>query len=129
MLDKELSLKLSLDEIIDEGFDYERKIMENLFRFSNYIGVKHFKVIFLHKNLSEDIIKEFVRRNENVLFHISSKITTNDCTAWFVISKEKSEHKFITYRYKYIGNILNGLPKFFEVAKTLKEKNENSNRR
>ena len=128
MLDKELSLKLSLDEIIDEGFDYERKIMENLFRFSNYIGVKHFKVIFLHKNLSEDIIKEFVRRNENVLFHISSKITTNDCTSWFVISKEKSEHKFITYRYKYIGNILNGLPKFFEVAKTLKEKNKSVNK-
>ena len=130
MLNKELSLKLSLDEIIDEGFDYERKVMENLFRFSNYIGVKHFKVIFLHKNISEDLIKEFVKRNENVLFHISSKITTTDCTAWFVISKELSnEPKFITYRYKYIGNILNGLPKFFEVAKTLKEKNENSNSR
>ena len=129
MLERELSLKLSLDEIIKEGFDYERKVMENLFRFSNYIGVKHFRVIFLHKDVSIERINEFVERNENVLFHITSKITSKDCNAWFVIEKEKSEHKFLTYRYKYIGNILNGLPKFFEVAKTLKEKNENSNHR
>ena len=129
MLDKELSLKISLDEIIEEGFDYERKVMENLFRFSNFIGVKHFKVIFLHKDIPSEKINDFVSRNENVLFHISSKITKNDCTSWFVIEKKKSEHKFLTYRYKYIGSILSGLPKFFEVAKTLKEKNENSNNR
>ena len=129
MLDKELSLKLSLDEIIEEGFDYERKVMENLFRFSNYIGVKHFKVIFIHKNISEKKINEFVERNENVLFHINSKITTKECTAWFIIENKRKEHKFLTYRYKYIGNILNGLPRYFDVVKTLKEKNEDSNRR
>tara|TARA_Y100001938_G_scaffold148308_1_gene231603 strand:- start:62 stop:433 length:372 start_codon:yes stop_codon:yes gene_type:complete len=123
-MDKELSLKISLDEILEEGFDYERKVMENLFRFSNYIGVKHFKVVFLHKNVSTEKINKFVERNENVLFHINSKITKNDCTTWFIIEKEKTEHKFLTYRYKYIGSILNGLPRFFEVAKTLKEKNE-----
>ena len=129
MLDKELSLKISLDEIVVEGFDYERKVMENLFRFSNYIGVKHFKVIFLHKDISSKEIEDFVSLNENVLFHISSKITKNDCTAWFVIEKKKSEHKFLTYRYKYIGSILNGLPRFFDVAKILKEKNEDSDNR
>lgn len=129
MLDKELSLKISLDEIIEEGFDYERKIMENLFRFSNYVGVKHFKVIFLHKNLETKKINEFVKRNENVLFHITSKITSNECTAWFIIENKKTEHKFSTYRYKYIGTILNGLPKYFDVVKTLKEKNENSDSR
>jgi hypothetical protein len=129
VLNKELSLKISLNEILEEGFDYERKVMENLFRFSNYVGVKHFKVIFLHDDISEKKINEFVNRNENVLFHINSKITKTDCTAWFIIEKERVEHKFITYRYKYIGTILNGLPKFYDVAKTLKEKNENSNRR
>ena len=126
MIDKELSLKISLDEIIEEGFDYERKVMENLFRFSNFIGVRHFKVIFLHKNLTTEKINEFVKRNENVLFHISSKITSNDCTAWFVIEKEKSEHRFLTYRYKYIGSILKGLPNYFEIVKVLKEKSEDS---
>ena len=126
---RELSLKISLDEIIEQGFDYERKVMENLFRFSNFVGPKQFKVIFLHKELETEKINEFVKRNENVLFHINSKITTNDCTAWFVIENKKTEHKFLTYRYKYIGNILDGLPKYFGIIKTLKEKNENSNHR
>ena len=47
-MDYSLSLKISLDEIIEEGLDYERKVMENLFRFSNYVGSKHFKIIFKH---------------------------------------------------------------------------------
>ena len=126
MIDRKLSLKLSLDELITEGFDYERKVMENLFRFSNYVGTKHFKVIFLHKDISIEKINEFGERNENVLFHINSKITSKDCTAWFVIEKEKSEHKFLTYRYKYIGSILKGLPNYFEIVKVLKEKSEDS---
>ena len=88
--------------------------MENLFRFSNYVGPKKFKVIFLHKKLETDDINVFVDRNENILFHINSKITSNDCTTWFVIEREKTEHKFLTYRYKYIGSILNGLDLFLE---------------
>jgi hypothetical protein len=126
---REMSLKISLDEIISNGFDYERKVMENLFRFSNFVGPKQFKVIFLHKQTDTKEINEFVERNENVLFHINSKITKNNCTAWFVIESKKTEHKFLTYRYKYIGNILDGLPKYFDIIKTLKEKNESSNRR
>ena len=129
MIDKELSLKISLDEIIEEGFDYERKVMENLFRFSNYVGPKQFKVIFIRTDIDEKIINKFVERNENVLFHINSKITSQECTAWFVIQSKRKEHGFLTYRYKYIGSILNGLPKYFDVVKTLKEKNEDSNRR
>ena len=31
--------------------------------------------------------------------------------------QEKTEHKFLTYRYKYIGNILDGLVKYFEMVK------------
>ena len=45
----ELSLKISLEEIINEGLEYERKVLENLFRFSNYVNPKLFKVIFIHK--------------------------------------------------------------------------------
>ena len=124
-----MSLKISLDEIIENDFDYERKVLENLFRFSNFVGPKQFKVIFLHKNIDKKEIDEFVQRNENVLFHINSKITARDCTAWFIIESKKTEHKFLTYRYKYIGTILEGLPKYFDMIKTLKDKNENSHRR
>ena len=126
---REMSLKISLNEILDTDLEYERKVMENLFRFSNFVGVKQFKVIFLHDNLDSKKIDEFVKRNENVLFHINSKITSNDCTAWFVIEQKMKEHKFLTYRYKYIGTILEGLPKYYKIVKTLKEKDENSNSR
>ena len=76
---REMSLKISLDEIISNGFDYERKVMENLFRFSNFVGPKQFKVIFLHKQTDTKEINEFVKRNEKVLFHINSKIAKNNC--------------------------------------------------
>tara|TARA_Y100000592_G_scaffold12647_1_gene17764 strand:- start:1661 stop:2050 length:390 start_codon:yes stop_codon:yes gene_type:complete len=126
---REMSLKISLNEIIDNGLEYERKVMENLFRFSNFVGTKQFKVIFLHKKLDSKKIDEFVKRNENILFHISSKITSNNCTAWFVIEQKKVEHKYLTYRYKYLGTILEGLPKYFNIVKTLKDKYESSNNR
>jgi hypothetical protein len=104
-MDYFLSLKISFDEIITEGLEYERKIMENLFRFSNYIGSKHFKVILFHKNLKEKDIKAFVSRNENMLFQINTKITSTNCEAWFTIQRTQEE-KLGPYRYKYVGTIM-----------------------
>ena len=120
-MDYFLSLKISFDEIITEGLEYERKIMENLFRFSNYIGSKHFKVILFHKNLKEKDIKAFVSRNENVLFQINTKITSTNCQAWFTIQRTKDE-KFGPYRYKYVGTIIDGLSQYFKMIKHLKDK-------
>ena len=67
-----MSLKISLDEIMENGLDYERKVLENLFRFSNILGSKFFKVIFLHKNIEIDDINAFVDRNEKILFLLSN---------------------------------------------------------
>jgi len=116
-----LSIKISLDEIITEGLDYERKIIENLFRFSNYVGSKHFKVIFYHNNLKEKKIKEFVNRQENVLFQINTKITASYCQGWFTIQPTDEEDQG-PYRYKYVGKIINGLPQYFKMVKHLKDK-------
>tara|TARA_R100001377_G_C3112812_1_gene83216 strand:- start:163 stop:534 length:372 start_codon:yes stop_codon:yes gene_type:complete len=120
-MDYFLSLKISLDEIITEGLDYERKIMENLFRFSNYVGSKQFKVIFYHSNMKEKQIKEFVSRQENMLFQINTKITATDCQAWFTIQSNESD-KQGPYRYKYIGKIESGLAQYFKMVKHLKDK-------
>jgi len=120
-MDYFLSLKISFDEIITEGLEYERKIMENLFRFSNYIGSKHFKVILFHKNLKEKDIKAFVSRNENVLFQINTKITSTNCEAWFTIQRTQEE-KLGPYRYKYVGDIMSGLVQYFKIVKHLKDK-------
>ena len=101
-MDYSLSLKISLDEIMEEGLDYERKVMENLFRFSNYVGSQHFKVIFYHSSTDKKDIKSFVGRNENILFQINTKITSSECQAWFTIQKTKKDISG-TYRYKYVG--------------------------
>tara|TARA_Y100000361_G_scaffold60250_1_gene52837 strand:+ start:184 stop:555 length:372 start_codon:yes stop_codon:yes gene_type:complete len=120
-MDYTLSLKMSLNELIEEGLDYERKVMENLFRFSNYIGSKHFKVILFHSNLDEKKIKLFVGRHENILFQINTKITSTNCQAWFTIQRTKKEN-FGPYRYKYIGKIIDGLAQYFKMVKHLKGK-------
>tara|TARA_Y100000361_G_scaffold37176_1_gene31789 strand:+ start:268 stop:642 length:375 start_codon:yes stop_codon:yes gene_type:complete len=120
-MDYFLSLKISLDEILEKGLDYERKVMENLFRFSNYIGSKQFKVIFYHYNLEEKNIKEFISRQENILFQINTKITASNCQAWFTIQKTQKENQG-PYRYKFVGSIIDGLPSFFKMVKHLKDK-------
>ena len=120
-MDYFLSLKISLDEIIEKGLDYERKVIENLFRFSNYIGPKHFKVVLFHKNLKEKDIKKFVGRNENILFQINTKITSTNCEAWFTIQRT-TEEKLGPYRYKYVGDIMSGLAQYFKIVKHLKDK-------
>ena len=120
-MDYSLSLKISLDEIIEEGLDYERKVMENLFRFSNYVGSQHFKVIFYHSSTNKKNIESFVGRNENILFQINTKITSSDCQAWFTIQKTKKDITG-TYRYKYVGKIIDGLSQYFKMVKHLKDK-------
>ena len=81
----ELSLKMSLDEIIEEGLDYERKVLENLFRFSTFFGSKIFKVIFLHKNVKKEVIEEFVLRNEKILFFCKAVQNSSDSYLVFAI--------------------------------------------
>ena len=120
-MDYSLSLKISLDEIIEEGLDYERKVMENLFRFSNYVGSQHFKVIFYHSSTDKKDIKSFVGRNENILFQINTKITSSECQAWFTIQENKKDISG-TYRYKYVGKIIDGLVQYFKMEKHLKDK-------
>ena len=120
-MDYTLSLKISLNEILEEGFDYERKVMENIFRFSNYTGSRHFKVILFHSKLDEKDIKGFVSRHENILFQINTKITSTNCQAWFTIQRTQDE-QFGPYRYKYVGKIIDGLAQYFKMVKHLKDK-------
>ena len=120
-MDYSLSLKISLDEIMEEGLDYERKVMENLFRFSNYVGSQHFKVIFYHSSTDKKEIESFVGRNENILFQINTKITSTNCEAWFTIQRTQEE-KLGPYRYKYVGDIMSGLVQYFKIVKHLKDK-------
>ena len=69
-----------------------------------------------------NVIEEFVERNEKILFHINTKITNVAISAWFVIEKEEDKNKRLIYRYRYPGDIMNGLDKYFTLVKHFKTK-------
>ena len=67
------SLEMKLDDVIKDS-GTELTILENIRRCSNIVG-KMFQVIFWHENLTEKQCKEFVKRNEKLLFEVNTKIT------------------------------------------------------
>ena len=118
---------MRLDDVIKD-VDTETLILENLRRCSKIVG-KEFKAIFWHKDVSENIIKSFIKRNEKLLFDISTKITKEHDYGWLVIDtrgEDKSRH-----RYLYHGGIVSGIVQYIELIKVMKnrEKNESSHSR
>ena len=65
------NLRLSLDDVIS---DDEQKILENIKYCSRLVG-KSFKVVFWNRDISESETKEFIKRNEEILFDLNTKIT------------------------------------------------------
>ena len=119
-----LSLRMNLDEVTDNE-TLEKQIIENV-RYCRRIVGKEFKIIFWNKNLSEKKVKDFIKRNNEILFEINTEITKEFSLAWFVIGEEdESKH-----RYMYNGSILDGIANYLKIVKVLKRRdNEGSNRR
>ena len=120
-----LSLRMKLDDVVKDKV-LEQQIIENI-RYCRRIIGKEFKVIFWNKNLLENEVKDFVKRNNDILFEINTEITREFNLAWFVIGEEdKSKH-----RYLYTGGILEGIANYLKVSKVLirGRDNESSNRR
>ena len=63
----------------------EQIILENIRRCNKIVG-KFFKVIFWHVNLTEQECKDFVKRNEKLLFEVNTKITKKFEPSWFLIN-------------------------------------------
>jgi len=114
---KYYSIRIKLDDIIKDK-DTEQITLENIRRCSNVVG-KPFQVVFWHENLKEGDCKEFVRRNEKLLFEVNTKITKNFKPVWFVINSknERSES-----RYRFEGNILKGIVQYLEIINFMKKK-------
>ena len=117
-----LSLRVSLDDVVKDS-ELEKTIIENI-RYCRRIVGKEFKIIFWNKNLLENEVKEFVKRNNEILFEINTEITKEFSLAWFVIGTEdESKH-----RYMYNGNILEGIANYLKLVKVLlKRRNEQRN--
>ena len=120
-----LSLRMKLDDVV-KNLEYETQIIENI-RYCRRVIGREFKVIFWNQNLLESEVKDFVKRNNDILFEINTEITREFNLAWFVIGEEdKSKH-----RYLYTGDILEGIANYLKVSKVLirGRDNESSNRR
>ena len=111
------SLRMNLEDVIRDK-DTEQTILENIRRCSKLVG-KYFKVVFWHENLTEKQCREFVKRNEKLLFEVNTKITKKFEKVWFIINSKNEKSKC---RYRYEGNILEGIVQYLEIINHMKKR-------
>ena len=121
------SIRMKLNDVIRKD---EQVILENIRRCKLFSG-KQFRVIFRNDGLSEKECKDFVKRNEKMLFEIRTQITSKNSpfdNCWFLIDSDNSDK--CTRRYCYKGDILTGITEYIKVVKHLKRSmSENSDSR
>ena len=114
---KYYSIGMKLDDVI-KNKDIEQTILENIRRCSNIVG-KFFKVVFWHVNLTEQECKDFVKRNEHLLFEVNTKITKRFEPSWFLIN---SRNEKSSCRYRYEGSILEGIVEYLKIINHMKKR-------
>ena len=113
------SLRMKLNDVIGKD---EQVILENIRRCKQFSG-RTFKVVFRNDGLSEKECKDFVKRNEKMLFEISTQITSINSsldTCWFLIDLDNSDKCKSRYRCK--NDVLSGIAGYIKMVKHLKEK-------
>ena len=119
------SLRMKLNDVIGKD---EQIILENIRRCKQFSG-HGFKVIFRNDGLSEKKCKDFVKRNEKMLFEITTQITSVNSSfdsCWFLIDSDNSDK--CTRRYSCKGDILYGIAEYIKMVKHFKRSmNEDSN--
>ena len=113
------SLRMKLNNVI-KNKNQEQVILENIRRCSNIVG-KLFQIVFWHENLTEEDCKDFVKRNEKLLFEVNTKITKQFENVWFLIDSENEKSHG---RYRFDGNILEGIVQYLEIIKHMKKRDK-----
>ena len=108
------SLRMKLDTIIINE-DFEKKVLENI-RYCRKLVGKQFRVIFWNENLTEQNCKDFVKRNEHLLFEVHTKITKTKEKVWFSIGEGKAN------RYTFDGDILQGISQYLKIINHMKKR-------
>ena len=108
------SLRMKLNDVIGKD---EQVILENIRRCKLFSG-KTFKVIFRNDGLSSKECKDFVKRNEKMLFEINTQITSKNSpfdSCWFLIDSDDTDK--CTRRYCCKGDILTGITEYIKMVK------------
>ena len=112
------ALNVPLEDFINSKD--ERIILENIKRCSKLVG-NSFQVNLWYMNLKEKEIKDFVERNEKLLFEVNTKIGKEPVKSWFCINPPGGSGGG-QCRYYYGGDILSGIIKYLEICNFLKQK-------
>ncbi len=113
------SLRMKLDDVLLNE-DYETNVLENIRYCRNLVG-KQFRVIFWNENLSEKECKEFIKRNEHLLFEVHTKITKEFQNTWYLIEGNDDTSR---WRYKSDGDILDGIASYIKLIKHMNKGNK-----
>ena len=113
---KYYSIRMNLKDVIKDK-DTEQIILENIRRCSNIVG-KWFKVLLWHDNLTEQECKDFVKRNEHLLFEVHTQITKRIVPVWFTIGEGKDG------RYTFDGDILQGISQYLKIINHIKKRDK-----
>ena len=108
------SIGMKLNDVIKDK-DTEQIVLENIRRCSKIVG-KTFKVVFWHINLTEQECKDFVKRNEHLLFEVNTTITKRIIPVWFSIGEGKGD------RYRCDGDILTGISQYLKIINHMKHR-------
>ena len=121
------SLRISLDVLISSNEEDRTRILENI-RYCRRIIGSRFQVIFWNNEVSEKDVRKFVADSDGLLFEVNTKITKKIQACWFLINTTGKDYS--RHRYEYPGDILEGIVHYMELAKHVKQKenDENSNR-
>ena len=111
---KYYSIGMKLNDVIKDR-DTEQVVLENIRRCSNIVG-KVFKIVFWHDNLTEQNCKDFVKRNEHLLFEVNTQITKRIIPVWFAIGEGKDG------RYTFDGDILQGISEYLKIINHMKKR-------
>ena len=109
------SIRMKLDDVVKDK-DVEQTILENVRRCSTLVG-REFQVVFWHVNLTEQNCKDFVKRNEHLLFEVNTKITKVQENVWFLIGDGKG-------RYRFDGDILQGISEYLKIINHIKKRDK-----
>ena len=107
------SIGMKLNDVIKDK-DTEQIVLENIRRCGKLVG-KFFKVIFWHDGLTEKECKDFIKRNEKLLFEVNTKITKTQEHVWFSIDGD-------TGRYRFDGGILDGISQYLKIINHIKKR-------
>tara|TARA_R110002020_G_scaffold262099_1_gene476411 strand:+ start:226 stop:585 length:360 start_codon:yes stop_codon:yes gene_type:complete len=114
------SLRMKLNDVVGKN---EQIILENIRRCKQFAG-KEFKIIFRNDGLSSKKCKEFVERNEKMLFETNTQITSTNSPfdrCWFLIDEDDSDK--CNRRYCCKGDVLKGISEYIKMVKHFKKVN------